>query len=138
MKKVVLHLIPSFVNHSGPAKAIEIYFKYSTLDYKHLCVEIYNSTKKPKNIVYFSLAKNKKIFSFIYIFKFLFIIRKIKPSIIHAHLPQANILSRITKLFFPKIKIINTYRVSEIENDSFGLYSKVYRFLFSKTNSLVD
>lgn len=138
MKKIVLHLIPSFVDHSGPAKAVEIYFKYSSLDYEHLCIEIYHSSQNLNDIIYMSLAKNKKIFNFIYIFKFLYIIKKIKPSIIHAHLPQANILSRITKLFFPKIKVINTYRVTEIDNDSFGVYSKVYRFLFSKTNNLAD
>jgi glycosyltransferase involved in cell wall biosynthesis len=138
MKIKVLHVIPSFIEHSGPAKAIEIYFSYNTKDYQHICVEIYKSSNVSKNIIYSSLVKKKKIFSFTYILKFLLILKRVKPSIIHAHLPQANILSRISKIFFPKIKIINTYRISENENDNFGIYSNLYRFLFKISNSIVD
>ena len=138
MKIKVLHVIPSFIEHSGPAKAIEIYFSYNTKNYQHLCVEIYKSSNASKNIIYSSLVKKKKIISFTYILKFLFILKRVKPSIIHAHLPQANILSRISKIFFPKIKIINTYRISENENDNFGIYSNIYRFLFKISNNIVD
>ena len=101
MKQTILHLVPSFITNSGPARALEIYFNYGSEKYNYICVEIYNESKISKKLVDYSLVNTKRIFGFFYIIKFLYIIKKINPVIIHAHLPQANILSRLTK-FFPK------------------------------------
>lgn len=41
-------------------------------------------------------------------FKLMKIVNRFKPDIIHAHMIHANLLSRIVKVFNPKIKLINT------------------------------
>ena len=126
------------MENTGPTKAIEIYFNYKSDIFRHICIEIYKTKKSNVSILYDSLNHKKKLVSFSYIFKSFFFVKSINPDIIHAHLPQANILSRIIKVFFPKKKIINTYRISEQQNNEFGIYSLIYRSLFMMTNFLVD
>jgi len=63
--------------------------------------------------------------------KILKLIKNRKPDVIHSHLFQANIISRLIKFFNKKIKVINTTHGSYLlDTRSYSPY-KVYRYLQS-------
>lgn len=65
------------------------------------------------------------------IFRVLKIIKKERPQVIHSHLFQSNILGRFVKLFYSKIKVINTtHCIYDLERIA-GL-SPVFIYRFTK------
>ncbi len=82
-----------------------------------------------------SFPSQSNILNFIFFFyallKLYFLILKFKPKVIQSFLFQANILARVIKIFFSKIKIICSERVAEKEK---FWQLKIYRL----TNFLVD
>lgn len=69
------------------------------------------------------------------LYKIIFNIYKLKPNTIHSHLYQSNILSRIIKLLFPNIRIINTTHCIYAQEKIFGLNPYL---LYRLTKHLVD
>lgn len=66
------------------------------------------------------------------IVKFLFIVFRFKPDIIHSFLFQANLLSKFIRLFSPSTKLICSERVAEREKKWQILVSKMTNFLAKK------
>lgn len=58
-------------------------------------------------------------------FRFLKIIGACRPDIIHSHLFFANIISRISCLFYPKIHCVSTIHFPEYINDGSIVYSRI-------------
>lgn len=141
------------------SKKIRIFYLITSLDYGGTQKQLYYLLKNlPKEIepVIISLKKHGRfkkkieeisvlydlsfpfkssILNFIFFFyaflKLYFLILKFRPKIIHSFLFQANILAKIIKIFFPKIKVICSERVAEKE--------KFWQLKISKlTNFLVD
>lgn len=66
------------------------------------------------------------------VLKFWLLVIKIKPQIIHSFLFQANIFSRMVKVFLPNCKVICSERVAEKQKLWQGLIYRITNFLVDK------
>jgi len=87
-----------------------------------------------KRVKHTNIPLKKSVGLILDVYKILKIIKKEQPHVIHAHLFQANILSRLIKIFNTDIRVINTTHGSYLLNTrSYNPY-KIYRL----TNKWVD
>jgi len=83
-----------------------------------------------------TLRMNNKIPNPIPIIKLIYLLRKMKPDIIHSHMVHANILIRLIRPFLPKPKLICTaHSIDETSGKKFGILRElIYRI----TDALCD
>ena len=87
--------------------------------------------------VIFLNMKRKLGFLFVF-FRFLRIIKKEKPDIIHSHLFHANILARLAKIFNRKIKIISSIRNENIGGKNREIFLRMTDSLSDITNTISE
>lgn len=88
-------------------------------------------TIKMYGIQYYSLGMKRGKASFDAYKKFIQLVKKINPDVIHSHMVHANFLVRFSKPFLGKVKIINTIHGEEEYN---GRRKQIYKL----TDNLAD
>lgn len=73
-----------------------------------------------------------------FFFKFFALVKKEKPDIIHSYLQIANIVTALTKILFPRTKVIWGIRASYIDTNSYGVLVQITQKVHDYLSKIPD
>ncbi len=76
--------------------------------------------KSHAKVKYISLNKKGKWDIFVFLFRFLINLRKLRPDVIYGFLSLANIISVFAKILLPKVKVVFGVRASNLDFKKYG------------------